>query len=227
MRSERDVKTRITDIFSKASENHFLKVINGLTVSNDVKRLEFTVLGVNYALEVVEGEVKVSVSDPLGREEDSSRLIVYMLNAVERVLEGKTSCGKGGLIKFAQLEGGSTAQLYEKRIANYLAAEMDGSNLPEIEGAVKLIGGYMVEHPNATWSFEVSPFCGVRFRVAYWQGEEDMPSNAALFLGGEAKEAAVPVDELIVIAEMAVNRFVLFYRKIAGKKPKLFESLYL
>jgi len=230
MQLSRDVKGRFASVLNKLSEvnaSSFSEIIRGKVLSGDVKTLEAAVLGVNYRVEVVDDDVKVFVDDPLNREEDLSRLLVYMLNAVERALEGKIARGEGRLTKLVQLQGYSTAQLYEKRIANFLAAEMDGTHPNDIKGAVRAIGGYLVEHPNATWSFEVSPFNGVRIRVVYWQGEEDMPSNATLLLGEEVKEAAVPVEDLIAIMEMAINRFVLFYRKETGKKPKLYESLYL
>jgi hypothetical protein len=92
--------------------------------------------------------------------------------------------------------------------------------------AAKKIGGIMVEHSNATWSFEAIPLNCVRIRAAYWQGEEGLPSGATLLIGEEIKYVNVPIEELLTIMEIAINRFVLFYRKETGKKPKLLQSLY-
>lgn len=103
---------------------------------------------------------------------------------------------------------------------------MDGAKLEEVEAAVAKIGSCVVEHLNATLSFEVTMFNGVRIRGVYWQGEEEIPYGAALLLGEEVKEAEVPLEELIPVIEITVNRLVLFYRKATGRKPKLFHSLY-
>ncbi|MEM3673667.1 MAG: DUF3786 domain-containing protein [Candidatus Bathyarchaeia archaeon] len=214
MQLRQDVKARLVSIINKTAQ------------ANNPKGLEAFVLGINYKLVAADGDVEARVEDPLNREEDSSRLLVYLLNALERVPIGKSANHKGGLISLTQLPGGQTAKLYEKRIATFLATEMDGATLEEVAAAVKKIGGIMVEHSNATWSFEATPFNGVRIRAAYWQGEEGIPSGATMLIGEEIKDANVPVEELLTIMEMAINRFVLFYRKENGKKPKLFHSLY-
>ncbi|MCS7113967.1 MAG: DUF3786 domain-containing protein [Nitrososphaerota archaeon] len=230
MQLAEDVKSRLVSVLEKASRigtSMALGAMCGIFLSDDAKRLEAFVLGVKYKAEVDDGGVKVLVEDPLNREEDSSRLFVYMLNAIERVFKGNIVKGDGRLISLAQLEGGQTAKLYERRIVNFLAAEMDGSTAEEVEVAAGKIGGSLVAHADATWSFEVRPFSGVRIRAVFWQGEEGIPSGAALLLGEEAKDMGVPIEELMVIVEMAVNRFVLFYRQATGKKPKLFNSLYI
>lgn len=230
MQLAEDVKIRLVSVLEKAygtGTSLVSEAVRGIFLNDSVKRLYAFVLGVKYKVEVAEGNVAVHVEDPLNREEDSSRLFVYLLNAIERTFRGKMAGGRERLISLAQLQGGQTAQLYERRIVNFLAAEMDGSTVEEVEAAVKKIGGSMVVHEGATWSFEVRPFSGINIRVAFWQGEEGIPSGAALLLGDEVKDAGVPIEELMVIVEMAVNRFVLFYRQVTGKKPKLFKSLYM
>lgn len=230
MQLSEDAKNKLDSVFEKMSRKGTslaLEAVNGIFLSDGVKSLEAFVLGVKYKVEATDGGVAVLVEDPLSREEDSSRLFVYMLNAIERAFEGKVLSSHGQLISLVQLEGGQTVKLYERRIVNFLAAEMDGSTAEEVEAAVKKIGGSMVAHASATWSFEVRPFSGVRIRAVFWQGEEGIPSGAALLLGEEAKDANVPIEELMVIVEMTVNRFVLFYRQLTGKKPKLFKSLYI
>jgi hypothetical protein len=214
MQLGQDVKGRLVSIIDKAAQ------------ADNSRGLEASVLGINYKAVAADGDVKVHIEDPLNREEDSSRLLIYLLNAIERTLQDKSVNHKGSLLSLTQLPGGQTAKLYEKRIVNFLATEMDEATLEEVEIAVKKIGGSMVEHSNATWSFEVSPFNGVRIRAAYWQGEEGIPSGATLLVGEEIKDLNVPIEELLTIMEMTINRFVLFYRKETGKKPKLFHSLY-
>jgi len=214
MQLGQDVKGRLVSIIDKAAQ------------ADNSRGLEASVLGINYKAVAADGDVKVHIEDPLNREEDSSRLLIYLLNAIERTLQYKSVNHKGSLLSLTQLPGGQTAKLYEKRIVNFLATEMDEATLEEVEIAVKKIGGSMVEHSNATWSFEVSPFNGVRIRAAYWQGEEGIPSGATLLVGEEIKDLNVPIEELLTIMEMTINRFVLFYRKETGKKPKLFHSLY-
>ncbi len=229
MQLKADIRDRLISIINKISKDNtslISKAINGEVSVNNVKRLEASILGVKYEIELSNGDLKVNVEDPLNREEDSSRLLTYMANAIERALQGKIASSKKGLIGLMHLSGGHTARLYEKKTIDFLTVEMDGSTVEEIEKAVKDIGGSIVEHLNATWSFEVSPFNGVRIRVAYWQGEEDMPSGAAVLIGEEIKEIDLPIEELITIIEMTINRFVLFYRKETGKQPKLFHSLY-
>jgi len=229
MRLGQDVKARFVSIIDRASradDSLISKSICGKLLGDGFKGLEAFVLGIKYRVTVADGDVEVVVEDPLNRDEDSSRLLIYMFNAVERAFGGRLSSYEGSLTSLTQLPGGQTTRLYEKRIVNFLAAEMDGGKLEEVEVAVRKIGGSMVEHPNATWSFEVSPFNGVRIRAVYWQGEEQMPSGAALLVGEEIKEVNIPVEELLTNMEMAINRFVLFYRKETGKKPKLFHSLY-
>jgi hypothetical protein len=218
---------KIIERLYRADAPPFSQIMHGSLLSEGSKGFETCVLGIKYKVMVADDEVKVLVEDSLYRNEDSSRLIVYVAKALERALDGRLVNYKGRLTKLTQLPGGEAAQLYERRIVNFLAAEVEGSSPAEVEKAAERVGGIMVEHSDATWSFEASPFNGIRLRVAYWQGEEEIPSGAAILLGEEAKEASIPIEELIVIMEMAVNRFVLFYRKEAGKKPRLFESLYL
>ena len=106
-------------------------------MSDGSTELEVFVLGINYKVVVTDGNVEVHAEDPLNREEDSLRLFVYMLNAIERTFEGKSTNNKGSLISLTQLPGGQAAKLYEKRIINFLATEMDGATLEEVEIAVK------------------------------------------------------------------------------------------
>lgn len=224
-----DVKTRfisIIDRVSKTDVSLIFRSVNGRFFSDGSRGLEAFVLGINYRIIAANNDIKVYVEDPLNREEDSSRLLVYVFNAIERALQGKSANYKGVLVSLTQLPGGQTAKLYEKRIVNFLATEMDGATLEEVEAAVKKIGGNTVEQSNATWSFEASPFNGVRIRVAYWQGEEGIPSGATLLVGEEIKEINMHIEELLTIMEIIINRFVLFYRKETGKKHKLFHSLY-
>ncbi|MGB9713576.1 MAG: DUF3786 domain-containing protein [Candidatus Bathyarchaeales archaeon] len=229
MQLGQDVKARFASLIDnvlRADASLVSKSANGRFLDGNQKGLEASVLGINYKAVTADGDVEVHVEDPLNREEDSSRLFVYLLNAIERVSEGKSANNKGSLTSLTQLQGGQTAKLYEKRIVTFLAAEMDEATLEEVEVAAKKIGGSMVVHSNATWSFEVTPFNSVRIRAAYWQGEEGIPSGATLLVGEEIKDAGVPIEELLTIMEMTINRFVLFYRKETDKKPKLFHSLY-
>lgn len=203
------------------------RAVNGEFIFNGTRCLKTNVLGVKYEIKLVNDKLKVEVQDPLNREEDAIRLLTYAINAMERALQGRLAPSKRGLIGLTQLAGGHTARLYEKKIIDFLTVEMDGSTREEVERAVRDLGGVMVEHLSATWSFEVTPVNGVRLRIAYWQGEEDIPSGAAVLVGEEVKEVDLPIEELITIMEMTVNRFVLFYRRVSGKPPKLFHSLYL
>lgn len=188
---------------------------------------EASALGVKYRVMLENDTLKVDFYDPLNKPEDSNKIFTYMLNALERVLAGNAVGYEGGLTKIARLPGGSVAHLYETRITNFIAAEMEGASVEEVEEAARNIGGTMVEHPNATWSLEVAPFNGVRFRIIYWEGEEGIPPNASILVGEEVKETNMPIQELIIIIEMAANRLIQFYRKATNRKPRLFESLYL
>ncbi len=229
MQIDGEVQGRLSKIFEKMRTSDFSlisKVVCGRPL-NGLKGFEASVLGVKYKVTLADYDFKVDFEDPLGRFEDSSKLFGYMLNAFERALAGCVAGYKEGLTKITQLPGGSTAQLYERRITNFLAVEMEGANIEEVEKAAENLGGGMVEHPNATWSFEVNPFNGVRIRAVYWEGEDEIPPGAAIFLGEEVKEVNMPIEELIIIIEMAVNRLVQFYRKATNRKPKLFDSLYL
>lgn len=230
MQFGRDIKNRLVAIIDKLSMADvplISRIICGKPLGDGTKGLEAFVLGIKYKITAVDGDVEVLVEDPLNREEDSSRLLIFMLNAFERAFKGFLVCHKGRLMSLTQLPGGKAAQLYERRITNFLAVEMNEAKIEEVERAAGKVGGSIVEHSDATWSFEISPLSGIRIRVAYWQGEEEMPSGAALLIGEEIRDANVPLEELVVLMEMAINRFVLFYRKETGKKPKLFKSLYL
>jgi hypothetical protein len=199
--------------------------VSGELVINHVKTLKANVLGVKYEIKVAGDDVRVDVRDPLNREEDYSRLLLYLTNALERALQGKLATPKR-LVSLIQVSGGQAARLYEKKAMDFLAIEMEGSTLEDVRKAVEDIGGATVEHLNATWSFEVTPLNGVRIRVAFWQGEEGMPSGASVLVGEEVKEVGIPIEELITIIEMTINRFVLFYRKETGRQPRLFHSLH-
>ncbi|MEM0313032.1 MAG: DUF3786 domain-containing protein, partial [Candidatus Bathyarchaeia archaeon] len=203
------------------------QIVSGKLLEGSPAGFEAHILGVNYRVTLEKGEVKVHVDDPLGRSEDYTRLITYVANALERALDGRLVSRMGKLVKLPQLPGGEAAQLYERRIVNFLVAEMDGVDPDEIRIAAEKIGGVWVNHSSATWSIELAPLNGVRFRVAYWQGDEEISSEAAILLGEEVKDTNMPMGELIAIMEMAINRLVLFYRKTFGKRAKLFESLYL
>lgn len=230
MQIKAETASRLASLISIASPSNaslIATAINGDFIVNGAKCLRTNVLGVKYEIELANGKLKVEAQDPLNREEDVTRLLTYAINAMERALQGKLATSKKGLISLAQLAGGHTARLYEKKIVDFLTVEMDGSTRGEVERAVRELGGVMVEHLSATWSFEVTPFNGVRLRVAYWQGEEDIPSGVVVLVGEEVKEVDLPIEELVTIMEMAVNRFVLFYRKLSGRPPKLFHSLYL
>ncbi|MEM2273190.1 MAG: DUF3786 domain-containing protein [Candidatus Bathyarchaeia archaeon] len=188
---------------------------------------ETSVLGIKYRVLTANNNIEAFFIDPLGREVDASKLIIYMLNAFERILAGKVVYYRGRLVGITHLKGGASAQLYEKRMTNYLAVEMDGSEAHEVEKAVNALGGRMMSHPTATWSFEINPLNGARIAVAFWQGEEGIPSGASILFGEEAMDAGIPIEEIIVITEMTIDRFVAFYRRESGRKPKLFSSLYL
>ncbi|MBS7647934.1 DUF3786 domain-containing protein [Candidatus Bathyarchaeota archaeon] len=188
---------------------------------------EALILGIKYLVKISNNSAEVFYEDPLGKMEDATKLIAYMINTLERVIAGKVASCKANLIKMGQLKGGESARLYEKRITTFIATELDNSNASGVEKAVKNMGGHLVNHPTATWSFEVSPLNGVRIIVAYWQGEEGIPSGASIFLGEEVKEVDISIEELMIIVEIAMNRFVQFYRKETGRKPKLYNSLYL
>jgi hypothetical protein len=223
-----EVLSKLASLINSASASSaplIARNVNGEITINRVRTLKTNVLGVRYEIKVADGDIKVNVLDPLNREEDYSRLSLLVVNALERALQGKVATPKG-FIDLVQLAGGQTARLYEKKAIDFLTIEMDGSAPEEVEKAVKDIGGVIVEHLNATWSFEVVPLNGVRIRVAFWQGEEGMSSGASVLVGEEVKEVGIPIEELITIIEMTINRFVLFYRKETGRQPKLFHSLY-
>jgi hypothetical protein len=208
-----------------ASAHTIARSVNGELTIGRIRTLKANVLGVKYEISVADGDVRVDVHDPLSREEDYSRLLLYLINALERALQGKLATPKK-LVSLVQLAGGQAAKLYEKKAIDFLTTEMDGSTLEEVRKAVEDIGGVVVEHLNATWSFEVTPLNGVRIRVSFWQGEENVPSGASVLVGQEVEEVDVPIEELVTMIEMTINRFVLFYRKETGRQPKLFYSLY-
>lgn len=225
-----EVANKLASLINRVSPSNaslIARAINGELVIDGAKYLETNILGVKYEIKFVNNDLKVGVYDPLSREEDVSRLLAYLIDAIERALQGKLAFSKKGLISLMQLAGGHAARLYEKKIIDFLTVEMDGSIREEVEKAVRDVGGVMVEHLSATWSFEVTPVNGVRVRVAYWQGEEEIPSGAAVLVGEEVKDVDVRIEELITMIEMTVNRFVLFYRKESGRPPRLFHSLYL
>lgn len=204
-----------------------IKSAFGGEVLNGCVGFEASVLGIKYHVLVADDNLEVFFIDPLERDVDASKLIIYMFNALERVLVGRVASRKGSLVGITQLRGGASAQLYEKRMINYLAVEMDGSEIPDVERAVNALGGHMISHQTATWSFEVNPLNGVRIVVAFWQGEEGIPSGASILFGEESIEADIPIEEIIVVTEMTIDRFVEFYRRVSGRKPRLFRSLYL
>lgn len=224
------LKKRASSLLSKVTRSNahlVAKAVNG-RISIDInKRLEVRIFGLDFNLSLYKDVFKLEVHDPLERIEDSSRLLIYVLNAIDRVLNGRLVTSKGRLISLSHLQGGSVARLYEKKIVDFLVTEMDGSCVEEVEEAVRYLGGIMVEHLGASWSFEVTPINGVRIRIAYWQGEEGVPSGANIMLGEEVREVNIPIEELITLMEIAANRFVLFYRKVSGRRPRVFQSLYL
>lgn len=83
-------------------------------LSDSHKGLEVSVIGINYKFIMANGEVKVSAQDPLNREEDASKLLTYIFNAMKRTLEGKLAKTKVKLISLAQLPGGKP-QGYTRR----------------------------------------------------------------------------------------------------------------
>ncbi|MEM4576645.1 MAG: DUF3786 domain-containing protein [Candidatus Nezhaarchaeales archaeon] len=193
------------------------KAVNG-RISIDIdKQLEVRVFGIIFNLILREGIFELEVLDPLGRKEDSSRLLPCILNAIDRALNGRLVTSKGRLINFSCLQGGSVAKLYEKKILDFLVTEMDGSRIDEVKETVSCVGGVMVEHLSASWSFEVTPINGVRIRITFWQGGEEMPSGANIMVGEEVKEVNLPIEELVTLTEIVTNRLVLFYRKVSGE----------
>lgn len=218
---------RLINGLFRADAPQISQIVNGKLLEGCPMGFEAHILGVKYGVTLERGEVKVHVDDPLCRSEDYTRLITYVANAIERALDGCLVSRVGKLAKLTQLPGGEAAQLYERRMVNFLVAEMDGVGSEEIRIAAEKIGAVMVNHSSATWSIELTPLNGVRFRVAYWQGDEEISSEAAILVGEEVKDTNMPIGELIAIMEMAINRLVLFHRKIFGRKAKLFESLYL
>ncbi|MEM2169411.1 MAG: DUF3786 domain-containing protein [Candidatus Bathyarchaeia archaeon] len=221
--------TRLTALVGdavKSRSNAIKSAFGGEPLERGVG-FEVTILGIKYRVSIIDDNLEAFFTDPLGREVDAHKLITYMLNALERVLRGEIAQPKGPLVGITQLKGGSSAHLYEKRIINYLAVELDGSGIREVEGAVRALGGSMTSHPTATWSFEINPLNGLRIAVAFWQGEEGIPSGASILFGGEAMDVNIAIEEIIVVAEMTVDRFVAFYRRESGRKPRLFKSLYL
>ncbi|MCS7140196.1 MAG: DUF3786 domain-containing protein [Candidatus Nezhaarchaeota archaeon] len=230
MQHEVDVKSRLMSAISMISKENaplISSAIRGEVLVDKVKSLKVNLLGIKYTIELSNGNFKVNIEDPLNREEDSLRLLAYMTNAIERALKGKVAYSRRGLVSLLQLAGGQAARLYEKKIIDFLTAELDGSSIEDIEKVAKNIGGSVVEHLSATWSLEISPLNGIRVRIAFWQGEEDIPSGAAILIGEEVREMDIPIEELITLIEIMVNRLVLLYRKETGRQPKLFHSLYL
>lgn len=230
MQHEVDVKSRLMSAISMISKENaplISSAIRGEVLVDKVKSLKVNLLGIKYTIELSNGNLKVNIEDPLNREEDSLRLLAYMTNAIERALKGKVAYSRRGLVSLLQLAGGQAARLYEKKIIDFLTAELDGSSIEDIEKVAKNIGGSVVEHLSATWSLEISPLNGIRVRIAFWQGEEDIPSGAAILIGEEVREMDIPIEELITLIEIMVNRLVLLYRKETGRQPKLFHSLYL
>ena len=201
------------------------KAIRGRAWSNGAKGIEGLLLGVKYRFSV--GLARSStVDDPLTREEDVARLLNYLANAIERALTKGLVTYEGKLIGLTALPGGHTARLYEKKTIDFIAVEMEDAEVSDVEKAAELMGGKVVQHLNADWAFEVSPFDGIRIRIALWRGEEDIPSGAVVLVGEEVKELDIPIEELLTIMEMTINRFVLFYRKVSGRQHKMFHSLY-
>ena len=154
-----EILSRLVSLINSASASSIpliARSVNGEITINRVRTLKANVLGVRYEIKVADGDVKVNVLDPLNREEDYSRLLLLVVNALERALRGKVATPKG-FIGLVQLAGGQTARLYEKKAIDFLTIEMDGSAPEEVEKAIKDIGGVVVEHLDATWSFEVGP----------------------------------------------------------------------
>ena len=71
--------------------------------------------GVKYKVSLANGHLSISIEDPLNRGGNSSRLLGYLANAIERALNGKMPKAYGRLVGLMQLPGGLTARLYEKK----------------------------------------------------------------------------------------------------------------
>ncbi|RLI01164.1 hypothetical protein DRO30_04545 [Candidatus Bathyarchaeota archaeon] len=199
-----------------------------LELSTDIVRLNLKVFGLNINLtyNFQLGSLNLSFEDSIGRGEDLDHLLFLYAKILSQRVFGFILSQEEKFINISMLHGGFTAKAYEKKIVNFIVDELIDVDKKVVLEIGKIMDGFIVQHLTADWAFELEIVNGVRVRLAYWKGENGIPPNASILYGAEILKTGLPVEDIITLTEIFVNRFIACYRKITGKKPRKLESLY-
>ncbi|MGP3667841.1 MAG: DUF3786 domain-containing protein [Candidatus Bathyarchaeota archaeon] len=199
-----------------------------LNLSPNMVNLNLKIFGfnINLTYDFQTDSLNIDFEDLISKGEDLNHLLfTYTKILNQRVLNPPLN-QEEKFTSISMLHGGFTAKTYEKRIVNFIVDEVPDADKTLMLKISKIMDGYVVQHLTADWAFELEVFNGFRVRLAYWKGENGIPPTASILYGVEILKTGLPVEDIIVLTEIFVNRFVACYRKITGKKPRKIESLY-
>ncbi|MCX8176155.1 MAG: DUF3786 domain-containing protein [Candidatus Bathyarchaeota archaeon] len=216
---------------NEISINHLQKILGNkgkLNFSPSLVNLNLKIFGFNVDLtyNFQADSLDVNFEDFISKGEDLNHLLfTYTKILNQRILKPSLN-QEEKFVSISMLHGGFTAKAYEKKIVNFIVDEVVDADKTLVLKIGKIMDGYFVQHLTADWAFELEVLNGFRIRLAYWKGENGIPSNTSILYGAEILKIDLPVEDIMVLTEIFVNRFVACYRKITGKKPRKMESLY-
>lgn len=212
-------ESKLQEVLGSKGEVNFL---------TDNVKLNLKIFGfnINLTYNFQSGSLNLNFEDLISKGEDLNHLLFLYTKILAQRISSFILPHKEKLVNISMLHGGFTAKAYEKKIINFVTSEVDNIDEGAILEIGKVMGGYAIQHSTADWAFELEVINGFRVRLAYWKGENGIPPNASILYGEEILEADLPVEDILTLTEIFVNRFVACYRKVTGKKPRKIESLY-
>ncbi len=197
-------------------------------LDGNVVRLNLKIFGfnINIYFNFQTNNLNLNFEDVVGRDEDLDHLLFLYAKILDQRIAGFILGQEENFINVSMLHGGLVAKAYEKKVVDFIVNEMVDVDKEIIEKMSKIMDGFMVQHSTADWAFELKIVNGFRIRIIYWKGENGIPPNASILYGSEILKTGLPIEDITTLTEIFVNRFVACYRKITGKKPRKWESLY-
>jgi len=197
--------------------------------SENFCKLSFTLLGfrINLEYNLKTDNLDLTFEDLVeGKKEDLEHLLFVYGRILKQRLHGFLLDEEKNFVNISMLHGGVAGKAYEKKIVDFLIGEMANPLREEVEKICKIMDGHMVQHLTSDWAYELRILNGFRVRLVYWCGEEGIPPNISVLYGSEILKTGLPIEDIVVLTEIFVNRFIASYRKITGRKPVKQESLY-
>jgi len=196
--------------------------------TDDSVQLNFKALDFDIAMkyDVNKGNLDMSYETKVGSERDLSHILFLHGKMLNRRLKLGAVDKEPGFVGIIELPGGIGAKAYENRVRSYLINEMEGSTKDEMKRISEIMGGSLDESSKADWAIETEPINGVRIMILYWNSEEELPGSASIIYGAEISKINLPMEDIKALTEIFVKRLVDCYRKVTGRSPKKWASLY-